>query len=333
MKSTLLKNRFATAGVVVFAITIVALQASHARLQTPLLKVEKKITIPGGPGGFDWMLVDRNTERLYATHKGTKSCAIVDLRTDMALTSPVIGTAQGVAVAKAAGKIYLGDADEKKIAVLDNKTMKKVGEIAVEGPVDDVIFCEKNGMIYADHDDGEHVWVINPKTDKIVGTVRIPEAPEKMEYDPATERIYQNIKSNNTVQVIDPMTNKVVRIFKTEQAVGPHGIALDSKAGRIYVAGKNGKLVVIDIKSGNVIQAVSIAQGTDQIAIDHAKKRIYCACKNNISVVEITDSGAKLLGNVPTPDSAHTIAVDSQTHAVWTCYFDASGSYLLKLLP
>ena len=48
------------------------------------------IVIPGGPGGFDWMLVDGRSNRVFATHKGTKSVAIVDLKTDTALP-PVDG--------------------------------------------------------------------------------------------------------------------------------------------------------------------------------------------------------------------------------------------------
>ena len=301
--------------------------------QTPLLKAHTPILIPGGPGGFDWMLVDRATERVYATHKGTKSVAIVDLRTDTALPSVQVGTAQGVAIASRENKIYLGDADEKKVIVLDNRTFKKIAEIAVAGPVDDVIYCEKNGKIYADHDDGGDIWVIDPKTDKLVGSVRIPDAPEKMEYDSHTERIYQNIKSNNTVQVINPTTNKVERIWKTDPAIGPHGIVVDGKAGRVYAAGGNGKLAVIEMKSGSVVATVNIAKGCDQIAFDRGNKRIYCACKNAITVLGITETGVKVLGSVPTPDNAHTIAVDSQSHAVWTCYFDSKGSYLLKLTP
>lgn len=307
--------------------------ALPAIADTAPLTAQKPIVIPGGPGGFDWMLVDGNSNRVFATHKGTKSVAIVDLKTDTALPSVTVGTAQGVAVDRADNKIFLGDEAEKKVVILDNTTLKKTGEIAVTGPVDDVIYCPKNGMIYADHDDGEDVWVIDPKTEKIVATVKIPEAPEKMVYDRTSERIYQNIKSNSTVQVIDPTTNKVEKAFDTAPAVGPHGLAVDGRAQRLYAAGSNGKLVVIDIKSGKVISTVDIEKGVDQIAYDRTNKNIYCACKGAISVVQATEDGAKLIGKVPTPKGSHTLAVDNKTHAVWTCYFDDHDSYLMKLTP
>ncbi len=314
------------------AAILLGLAALPALADMPL-KAQKPIVIPGGPGGFDWMLVDSASQRVFATHKGTKSVAIVDLKTDKALPSVTVGTAQGVAIDRKDNKIFLGDDEEHKVVVLNYTTLKKIGEIAVTGPVDDILYCPKNGMVYADHDDGTDVWVIDAKTDKIVGAVTIPEAPEKVEYDPTTGRIYQNIKSDSTVQVIDPATNKVEKKFSTAPATGPHGLAIDGKNGRLFAAGSNGKLVIIDLKTGKVTATIDIEKGVDQIAFDPGNERIYCACKGFISVVQATATGAKLLANVPSPKGSHTITVDPKSHAVWTCYADDKNSYLLKLIP
>lgn len=208
--------------------------------------------------------------------------------------------------------------------------MKQTGEIAVTGPVDDVLYCPKNGMVYADHDDGPEVWVIDAKTEKIVSTISVPTAPEKIEYDRTSDRIYQNIKSNNTVQVIDPATNKVEKTFDTTPATGPHGLAIDGKTQRLFSAGNNGKLVAIDLKTGKVIATADIAKGVDQIAFDRGNQRIYCACKGKISVVEETAEGIKSLGDVDGPAGAHTLAVDQRTHAVWVSSSDGKDSYLQK---
>lgn len=329
MMFSLRKAAFVAASAFGFA----ALSALAVPTTAPPLTAGKPITISGGPGGFDWMLVDARSQRVFATHKGTKTVALVDLKTETALPSLPVGTAQGVAVDRKDNKIFLGDDEEHKVVVLDYTTLKQTGEIVVSGPVDDVLYCPKNGLVYADHDDGEDVWVIDPKTEKIVATVTVPSAPEKVEYDPASDRIYQNIKSNNTVQVIDPATNKVERTFDTAPATGPHGLAVDSKMQRLYSAGSNGKLVALDLKTGKVISTIDIATGVDQIAFDRGNQRIYCACRGFISVAQVTKAGLKLLGNVPSPKGSHTIAVDSKTHAVWTCYADAHDSYLLKFTP
>ena len=313
-------------------LSLIGIAGMAPREEAPL-KAQKPIVIPGGPGGFDWMLVDGRSDRVFATHKGTKSVAVVDLKTDKPLESVEVGTAQGIAIDRKDNKIFLGDEEEKKIVVLDYATLKKTGEIAVTGPVDDIAYCPKNGMLYADCDAGEEVWVIDVKTEKVVSTIKVPNSPEKIEYDRTSDRLYQNIKSDNTIQVIDPATSKIEKKFDTAPMTGPHGLAIDGKAQRLFSAGSNGKLVVIDLKTGKILTSVDIEKGVDQIAYDRVNHRIYCAGRGNISVVESTEEGAKLLGNVPSPKGAHTIAVDIKTHAVWTCYSDEKESYLLKLTP
>ena len=307
--------------------------AAPALVEDAPLTPQKPVTIPGGPGAFDWMRLDGRSNRVFATHKGTKSVAVMDLATGNPLPSIEVGTAQGIAIDRRDNKIYFGDEAEHKVVVVDYTTLKKTGEISVSGPVDDMLYCQGNRMVYADCDDGTEVWVIDPMTDKVVATVKIPEAPEKLEYDRGTKRIYQNIKSNNTVQVIDPASNKVEKSIDTAPATGPHGLAIDAKRGKVYSAGNNGKLVVIDMKQGKVTSSCDIEKGVDQIAYDAGNNRIYCACKGAISVLEANDEGVKPLGKVATPAGAHTLTVDPMSHAVWTCYFDKTDSYLLKLTP
>jgi hypothetical protein len=70
-------------------------------------------------------------------------------------------------------------------------------------------------------------------------------------YDPASDRIFQNIKSNDSLLVIDPGSNTVRQHWKTTPAKKPHGLAIDSATKRLFCAGQNGKLAVIDATSGN----------------------------------------------------------------------------------
>src|SRR3569833_2630325 len=72
------------------------------------LTAGKPIVLPGGAGGFDWMRVDDGSRRLFATHKGTKSLAVLDLKSERPLPAPTGGTAQGVDVDRKDNKIFLG---------------------------------------------------------------------------------------------------------------------------------------------------------------------------------------------------------------------------------
>ncbi len=286
------------------------------------------VVVPGGPGGFDWMLVDRARNRLYATHGGTKTLAVLDLKTG-ALRQVAAGDVAGIAVDPADDKVFTGGGDAK-VVVLDDKTLTKIGEIPVTGPVDDIKYDPKNGLVYADHDDGAEVWVIDAKAEKLVGAVAIPGAPEALAYDAGTDRIYQNVKPADCVDVIDPATNKVVAVWPTAPAKSPHGMMIDPASARLFSAGGNGALAVLDLKTGKVITSVAIAPGTDQIAFDPKRRRIYCASRGFVSVVQETAAGVRSLGDVPSPKGAHTLAVDPATGDVWVAYKNTTGSYLQR---
>lgn len=303
-------------------------------LGAPPLTPQKPVVISGGPGGFDWMSVDTPIHRVFATHKGTKSIAVIDTRTGQALPSVPAGTAQGLAVDTVDGTVFAGDEDEKTLVVLDRRTLKPLGQVPVTGPVDAVAFDPKTDTLYADHDDGTEVWVIDGRSRTLIGSVRISGAPEFLQYSSATDRVYQNVKTTNTVAVIDPRTNKVQAIWKTAPVMAPHGLAIDDKNGRLFTAG-DGRLAVMDLRTGRVLAVVPIAGSVDQIAFDPGLKRVYCACGQTgmISVVQETATGGKSLGDVRSAKGAHTITVDPQSHAVWVCYSDARNSYLQAFLP
>lgn len=303
------------------------LAAAAAFADAPL-KAHPPITVPGGPGGFDWMLVDRAQNRLYATHGGTKTLTVLNLKTG-AVRNVAAGDVAGVAVDAPDGKVFTGGGD-RKVVILDNKTLAKTGEIAVTGPVDDIKYDPKNGMVYAAHDDGAEDWVIDAKREKLVGTVAIPGAPEAFAYDAGTGRLYQNIKPTDCVDVIDPATNTVAATWPTAPAKSPHGLVIDPATGRLFSAGGNGVLAVLDLKTGKVIASAAIAPGTDQIAFDSKRRRIYCASRGFVSVVQETAGGVRSLGDVPSARGAHTLALDPATGDVWISYSDAAGSHLQR---
>ena len=116
------------------------------------------MAVPGGPGGWDWMLVDAPRHRLLASHPGTKTLAVLDLKTK-ALTQVPTGVAiNGIAVDAADNKLFTAGGGEK-VVVFDNTTLAKTGEIALTGPGDDIVLDPKTDTLYVCHDDGAEDWV------------------------------------------------------------------------------------------------------------------------------------------------------------------------------
>jgi DNA-binding beta-propeller fold protein YncE len=293
---------------------------------------EPPILIPDSTGSFDFLRADEDHRRLLAAHTGNNTLDIFDLDTGKLIKHVAVGKAQSEVVDTARGKYYVSVSAQKNMSIVDIKTLEKTGEVPLPGETDDMLFCPQNGYAYVDFDHGTNVWVIDPEKRKIVASVPIGETPEAIVYDPASRRIFQNVVSDASVYVIDPVSHIVKERWPLAPAARPHGLVVDSKTQRLFAAGNNGKLVVLDAVNGKQIATVDIAKGTDQVAFDPGNQRIYCGCGNGvISVVQETPEGATLLGNVQTVGTGKTLTVDTKTHAVWTAYFDKTNCYVLKL--
>jgi DNA-binding beta-propeller fold protein YncE len=299
------------------------------------LVAQPAIAIAGANGRFDFIEVDEGMDRLLASHTGNGTLDVFALGTGALIRKVPVGAAQAVAIDAAGGNYYVTCSAEKQVAVVDRKTLAKTGTIAVSGPPDLIALDTRRGHLYAGHDDANEIWVCEPKSRKVVATITFPsgEGPEGIVYDREADRVYQTVKTDDSILEIDPASNSVKARWSTAPAKSPHGLALDARRHRLFSAGANGQLAVLDAQSGQRVAAVDIASGVDQIAFDPAKDRVYCGSRDGVvSVVQETASGATLIENVKSAPGAKSIAVDPKRHDVWTCYGSPQASYLMKLV-
>lgn len=289
------------------------------------LVLDRTVELPK-PGAFDAMAFDADNHRVLAAHSGANTLAVLDTESGK-VTEIETGSINGIAISKKLDRYFVAGGNQQLVAI-DRKTLGIVGKVSLTGPADLVAVDTKRGNVIVCHDDGTEDWVFNASTLALVGTIAIEEAPEFLEYDKNTDRIYQNIKSTDHLQVIDPETRKVVATWATEPMKSPHGLVLDKKAGRAYAAGKNGKLVTLDMATGKVLKSTDIAQGTDGIGIDTKLGWIYCPGKGKMTVVSTADGS--VVGEVDLPAGAKNLAVDSTTHTVWVNVSDAKGARLVS---
>jgi DNA-binding beta-propeller fold protein YncE len=316
-----------------FAVALVASVFSSAAEQPLTLTPAASIEIPESKGKFDFLRIDAKRHRLLAAHENDGTADYFDLQSKTLIARLKVGGAVDTAVDASSGFYYVSVQQAERVAIVDAETLKEVKSVKTPGPTDAIIYEPKNHMVYVTHDDGADVWVIDPLSAKITATVTIPGVPEFMVYDAASDRIYLNIKTKDLVAVIDPSSNKVVAQWPTVPAQQPHGLALDADNHRIFVAGGNGKLSVIDTESGLVTDSIDIAPKVDQIAFDSTRGLVYCAGTDRMSVVRTTGAKAAALGDFSTAPTARNVAVDPVTHAVWTTFTDGKSSFAKSWMP
>lgn len=293
----------------------------------PTLQPATLVTIPGASGKFDFLEVDTARHRLLAAHENSGTADFIDLDSNRLVARSELGTVVDVIAVAGSDEYFVSVQEGKRVAVINADTFKETGSLSVNGPTDAIFYVEKYQSLYVTHDNGTHVWVFDAASKKQVATIDIPGAPECIAYDPRADRLYLNIKTTNEVVSIDPAINVMVARWSVEPAKSPHGIAVDPATRRIFSAGANGKLAVLDANNGKLIGSVEITRDVDQIEFDPATRRIYAAGPNWMSVVQETPNGAVLLDNVPSSATAKNVAVDPATHRVWTTYTDGKDSF------
>lgn len=298
--------------------------------QSDLLKAQAPIIVPGGAGGFDFMNIDRGNRLVLAAHPRKSGFAVVNLKTGDVKEVEAVAV-NGIAADSQNHRVFAAGPD-KTLVSYDSTTWAKVGSLSLDGPGDCVQFDEKRGVLYVDNDDGTTLWVVDSKALKIKGSVAIKEAPEYMELDNTRNKLFQAIKSTNTVQVIDVDAMKVVDEWALGDLKSPHGLAMDRRGGKVFVAGKNGKLVILEANTGKIESTLDVTTNSDQIAYDSGLKRVYIPGNGVLNIVQVSGDGAKVVESVEIPKSCHSITVDPQTHDVWLAYSDDKNSFVMKLV-
>jgi DNA-binding beta-propeller fold protein YncE len=297
--------------------------------QSAPLSPQPPITVPGGPGKFDFMNVDPADRLVFAAHPGKSSFTVVNLTDGTAKDVDATTEVNGLDADSAGKKLYAAGPG-KTLVQFDMNTWTKSASLALDGPGDSVIFDSKRGTVYVDNDDGTNLWFVDPASMKISATAAIKEAPEVMVLDEGRGKIFQNIKSANAVQVIDLASHNVTGEYGLGDLTSPHGLAEDPDLGELFSVGKNGKLVILDADSGKILRTVDVVKNSDQIAYDRDLKRLYIPGANELDVVQISKDDATLLGKVGNPKGCHSVVVDPLTHDVWVAYADDKDSFVMK---
>jgi DNA-binding beta-propeller fold protein YncE len=98
----------------------------------------------------------------------------------------------------------------------------------------------------------------------------------------------------------------------------------------LFVAGKNGKLVILDADSGKLLNTVDVVASSDQIAYDPSNMRVYIPAGGELQVVQIDGDGGKVLGSVPVSKDCKRVAVDRRTHDVYVAFSEGTESYFQR---
>ncbi|MFL5296510.1 MAG: YncE family protein [Phenylobacterium sp.] len=266
--------------------------------------------VAGPDGGWDYVRVDARNNRVLATHGG--SVMAIDLATK-AVSSFAPGQRLHDAMPVNGGTEVLVTNGGTNTAVFFDAKGAQLASVPTGNGPDAAGFEPRTGLaLVMDHAGGQ-ITLIDPKTHQPAGTIEVGGALEAAAVD-GSGLAYVNVEDKNEIAVVDVARKSVTARWPLAGCDAPTGIAYDA-ADKLLLAACDGATVVVDAKSGKVVQTLATAKGADGIAFDARQKLAFVPAgrAGSVSVISLAGGKAAIVDTVPTQVSARTIALDERT--------------------
>jgi DNA-binding beta-propeller fold protein YncE len=131
---------------------------------------------------------------------------------------------------------------------------------------------------------------------------------------------------------IDPVSEKIVQRYDLAGSDHPHGFTLDEEGRLAFISCEgNAALLVVDLRTMKIIQALKVADGPDVLAWDAAWRRLYVASESGaLSAFWLDGSTLRPIGEIRA-SHAHTVSVDPRTHRVYLPLENIDGRPVLRI--
>lgn len=281
---------------------------------SPSYKQVAKFTV-GGEGGWDYITFDADGQRLFIAHN--KTIEVVDATSGKSLGQVPADGAHGVAVVTAKNEGFSTNGRAGTVTVFDLKTYKPLQDIKVGENPDAIIYDPYSKRVIVMNGRSKDVSVIDPDTLKVTNTVPLG---GKLEFAAADAgHVYVNVEDTAEIADLDSKTWTPLHRWKLTGCEEPSGLALDTKSKHLFAVCGNKQMVVVDAKTGQLLQTITTGDGTDGAAYDPGLNLAFASNgEGTLTVVSQGKDGKyQVAENVPTQRGARTVAVDLKTHRIF----------------
>jgi DNA-binding beta-propeller fold protein YncE len=270
----------------------------------------------GGEGGWDYPSVDSAARRLYLSH--ATHVVVVDIDAGKVVGDiPDTPGVHGIAIARDLDKGFISNGRGNNVTIFDLKTLKATGTVATEMNPDAITYDPSSKRVIAFNGRSKSASVIDAKAGMVVATIPLGGKPEFGAAD-GKGTIYNNLEDTNEIAEIDVAKGTLVRKYPLTGCEGPSGLAMDTKARRLFSVCGNRVMAVSDPDKGIVVATPAIGAGPDGVVFDPGTG--YAMSSNGdgtLTIVQQVGGKYDVVDNIATERAARTIAFDEKTHRVY----------------
>ena len=276
----------------------------------------KEIAI-GGEGGWDYLIVDATAHRLYVSH-ATK-IVVADTQTGKVVGEiPDLPGVHGMAIAPELGRGFTSNGRANTSTIIDLKTLKPLGTVATGANPDSIRYSSARKEVWAFNHTGKSITVFGARDGQVIATIPLSGELEEAVEDSAARRMFVNIEDKGAIGVIDTSTHAVVAEWPMPGCEGPTGMAFDEK-NHLILSACDGKMAVVDSRSGKMVTSFPIADAVDGNGFDAATGYAFASSRTGVLTIAHEDAPNKftVVQTLKTQPSGRTMWLDPVSHNVY----------------
>ncbi len=287
---------------------------------TGVLRIRSTVALPPGrAGAFDHGDVDPVTGRAFVAHTAFGSVDVVD-PDRLEAVGLIEGCCEGSGVLCVAQPrlVFIASRGAGKVLIVDPDRLVPIKEIAVGPKPNGLAWDRGRGqLLVADVDASDQAArLIRASSAEVIVRTPLPGRPRWCVYDEAADRFLVNVRDPSSVVNLSAASGELVGSWPIS-AAGPHGLDLDRAGRRAFIACDGGRVIVVDLTSGEEVAAVPISGEPDAIWFNPVRQRLYVGVGNPGLLDVIDTERLTLLGSIPVEAGAKTSAFDVERQRLY----------------
>ena len=284
--------------------TLVA--AAQAAEDKAPLQLEAKILLGDVRGRIDHLAVDLKRQRLFVAELGNDSVGVVDLAAHSLLrTITGMDQPQGVGFEPSTDTLYVANARDGSVRLLDGNEYRAIGRIELGGDADNIRIDTAAKRVVVGYGDGG-LAVLDPSTRANVRNIPLRAHPESFQLEPDSGRIFVNLPDARAVVVVDGASGKQLAKWPLDKG-GNYAMAVDRGRGRVVVAYRDPAELAVFSMDGKPVAQAETCGDVDDLFIDAKRERVYVSCgAGYVDVFEIDGTAYRRIARLPTQTGART---------------------------
>ena len=297
------------------------------------LTLVREIPLPGPANRFDYQSVDPAAGRIYLNHMNAGTMLVLNADSGTVMREITgVPRATGVWSVPSHHQVYVSAAGGHEVVILDDRTFAVAARVGGIQFPDGIAYATGADKVFVSDESGGADVVIDPKTLTKRATIALGGEAGNTHYDSVSHCMLVTVQTRNQLVAIDPVSERIVQRYALPGADHPHGFTLDEPGRLAFISCEgNAALLVVDLRTMQVTQALKVADGPDVLAWDAAWRRLYVAAESGVLSAYWLDGGTlRPVGEVRRPH-AHTVSVDPRTHLIYLPLEDVEGRPVLQV--